>query len=106
MTADGMGDRYPQRTMSVAEARAALERLRDSSGSVPKHHPAPRRFINDLHAALIPIATVKQQTLYRMDNAVDAPMGYLHNRVVEVLANFDTLLAERIHEQAERQAPG
>jgi hypothetical protein len=99
-----MDDTSPERPMSVAEARATLERLRDRSGSVPKHHPAPKRFINELHAALMPIATDERQRRYRLDHVVDVPMGYLHLRVVEVLTIFENLLAERTQAQAEQQS--
>lgn len=81
--------------MSVEEARASLEQLRDVTYGGISYQPAPRQWIVELHEILTAIATREAQQLYRLDGLHGVNMDYLHNRVLDVLRDFEQVVAKR-----------
>lgn len=81
--------------MSSEEAWASLEQLRDVTRSAPAYDPAPPRWITELHEILEAIAVSEAQALYRLDGMTGVNMRYLHNRVLDVLRDFDRLVEEQ-----------
>lgn len=82
-------------SISVEEARAALKRLRDlTHGDNPYQQP-PARWIVEFHEILEVVATREAQAVYRVDGLLGVTMGYLHNRILDVLRDFDRLVAEQ-----------
>lgn len=82
-------------SMSAEEARASLEQLRDITHVGDPYQPAPLRWIAELHEILEAMAVREAQEVYRLDRLTAVNMGYLHNRVLDVLRDFDRLLAQR-----------
>lgn len=81
--------------MSIEEARISLERLRDITHFGDPYQLAPVRWLAELHAILDVIATREAQRVYRLDHLTGVHVGYLHQRVLDVLRDFDRLVAER-----------
>jgi len=82
-------------SMSAEEARASLEQLRDVTHGDNSYQPAPARWIVEFHEILEAIATREAQVVLRLDELSGVTMGYLHNRVLDVLRDFDHLVAEQ-----------
>jgi hypothetical protein len=82
-------------SMSAEEARAALERLREITDRGNPYQQTPRLWIAELHEIIEVIAIKEVRSVYRLDGLYGVTVGYLHNRVLDVLRDFDRLVAEQ-----------
>ena len=80
--------------MSVVEARATLESLREQTAAADPLQPAPPFWIAEMHRALRTIALPDEVRSRRIDGLLGVNMGYLHKRVQAILDDFDRLVAE------------
>lgn len=94
--------------MSTAEARDVVERLHEGTQQNSPYHPAPPDWIAELHQVIEAIAPLPRRSRYRMDRLAGIDMAYLHRRVVQVLEDFDHLVAEnpRLHAKPHQADPG
>ncbi len=81
--------------MSLQEAHASLERLSAITQGGDLYQLAPQRWMTELHTILDVIATREAQRGYRLDHLTGVNMGYLHQRVLDILRDFHQLVAER-----------
>lgn len=79
--------------MQVSEARARLERLQDETALAEPYQLVSAQHIARLHEALESIAAQPAQVAYRLDGLSAINMRYLHQRVTDVLGDFDGLVA-------------
>ena len=82
-------------SMSAKEARVSLEQLRDITHVCDPYQPAPLRWIAELHEILEAVAPREAHAVYLMDRLTGVNMGYLHQRVLDVLRDLDRLVTER-----------
>ena len=80
--------------MSLIEARATLERLRDGTSAADPFQPAPPLWIAEMHRALRAIAPQDEVQRRRLDGLLGINMAYLHKRVQAILNDFDQIVAE------------
>lgn len=89
------GDRMRRKpSMSLAEARAALEQLRDETSAANPFQTAPPYWIAEMHRALRAIAPQEEVQRRRLDGLLGINMAYLHKRVQTILNDFDQIVAE------------